>query len=128
VVENGIGFLEKADAFLAKGVDSIVVLSVNDCFVMHSWAKALGADNKVPPLPPYDVAPLVEGRPGVSATFLLSEGSCSRPLVLFLFALCCVRSSSWLTVVPPSPRPRASSSTPVRGHRHNTPNRQPVLP
>jgi peroxiredoxin len=41
------GFIEKADAIRAKGVDEIVCLSVNDAFVMDAWSKAQGAGGKV---------------------------------------------------------------------------------
>ena len=37
------GFVNHADAFKAKGVDSIVCLAVNDAFVMGAW----GQDQKV---------------------------------------------------------------------------------
>jgi len=37
------GYVEMADDILAKGVDSIVCLSVNDAFVMDAW----GRDQKV---------------------------------------------------------------------------------
>jgi len=37
-------FVRNADAIRAKGVDAIYCLSVNDVFVMQSWAKELGAD------------------------------------------------------------------------------------
>jgi peroxiredoxin len=37
-------FTRNADAIRAKGVDGIYCLSVNDVFVMQSWAKELGAD------------------------------------------------------------------------------------
>ena len=40
-------FLRNLDAFKAKGVDSIAVISVNDPFVMKEWAKASGADGKI---------------------------------------------------------------------------------
>jgi glutaredoxin/glutathione-dependent peroxiredoxin len=43
------GFIEKADDFFAKGVDSILCLSVNDAFVMSAWGKSLGAEGKVSP-------------------------------------------------------------------------------
>lgn len=33
------GFVKVADALLAKGVDSIVCVSINDPFVMAAWAK-----------------------------------------------------------------------------------------
>lgn len=36
------GFLEHREAILAKGVDEIAVVSVNDAFVMDGWAKATG--------------------------------------------------------------------------------------
>jgi peroxiredoxin len=38
------GYVVNADAILAKGVDSIVCLSVNDAFVMDSWGKDKNAD------------------------------------------------------------------------------------
>lgn len=41
------GFVEHADAIKAKGVDSIVCLSVNDAFVMDAWGKQQAVDDKV---------------------------------------------------------------------------------
>jgi len=41
------GFLKNLDAFKAKGVDAVAVISVNDPFVMKEWAKASGADGKI---------------------------------------------------------------------------------
>ena len=41
------GFVQNHDAFKAKGVDSIVCLSVNDAFVMGAWGKDQGAGDKV---------------------------------------------------------------------------------
>lgn len=41
------GFIEKADAIRAKGVDAILCLSVNDAFVMGAWAAATGAGEAV---------------------------------------------------------------------------------
>lgn len=41
------GFVEKADAIRAKGVDDIVCLAVNDAFVMDAWGKASNAEGKV---------------------------------------------------------------------------------
>ena len=38
------GFVVNADAIKAKGVDSIVCLSVNDAFVMDSWGKDKNAE------------------------------------------------------------------------------------
>jgi len=34
------GFVQHADAFKAKGVDSIACMAVNDMFVMNAWGKA----------------------------------------------------------------------------------------
>jgi peroxiredoxin len=41
------GFLENADAFKAKGVDTIAVTGVNDVFVMDAWKKMTGAGTKI---------------------------------------------------------------------------------
>lgn len=41
------GYLANADAIKAKGVDAIVVTSVNDPFVMGAWEKSVGADGKL---------------------------------------------------------------------------------
>ena len=41
------GFIDHADAILAKGVDQIVCVAVNDPFVMDCWGKDRGAGDKV---------------------------------------------------------------------------------
>ena len=41
------GFIDKAGEFLAKGVDPIVCVSMNDAFVMESWGKDRGAGDRV---------------------------------------------------------------------------------
>ena len=41
------GFLKNADAFKAKGVDTIAVTGVNDVFVFDAWKKATGAGGKI---------------------------------------------------------------------------------
>ncbi|MFN3389821.1 MAG: redoxin family protein, partial [Allosphingosinicella sp.] len=41
------GYVEKAEAFKAKGVDAIYVTSTNDVFVLDAWQKASGAVGKV---------------------------------------------------------------------------------
>ena len=38
------GFVEKADALKAKGIDEVACTAVNDAFVMSAWAKASDAD------------------------------------------------------------------------------------
>lgn len=38
------GFVVQADAIKAKGVDTIVCMSVNDAFVMDAWGKASNAE------------------------------------------------------------------------------------
>ncbi|MCO6186826.1 peroxiredoxin [Rhizobium sp. L1K21] len=41
------GYVENRDALLAKGVDDIAVVSVNDHFVMGAWAKSTNAVGKI---------------------------------------------------------------------------------
>jgi peroxiredoxin len=41
------GFVEKADAIRAKGVDTIACMSVNDAFVMDAWGKDRGTGDKI---------------------------------------------------------------------------------
>ena len=41
------GFLDNADAFKAKGIDTIAVVSVNDPFVMGAWAKSTAGEGKI---------------------------------------------------------------------------------
>jgi glutaredoxin/glutathione-dependent peroxiredoxin len=38
------GYVQKKDEIKAKGVDSILVTSVNDVFVLEAWGKASGAE------------------------------------------------------------------------------------
>ena len=41
------GFVQNADAFKAKGVDTVACISVNDDFVMGAWGKDQGTEGKV---------------------------------------------------------------------------------
>lgn len=41
------GYLENHDAIVAKGVDTIAVVSVNDHHVMAAWARFTGAEDKL---------------------------------------------------------------------------------
>lgn len=41
------GYLENADAILARGVDMIAVVAVNDPHVMSAWSKASNANGRV---------------------------------------------------------------------------------
>ncbi len=41
------GFIERADAISAKGVDAIACVSVNDVFVMNAWGEDAGVGDKV---------------------------------------------------------------------------------
>ena len=41
------GFVQKAEEFSGKGVDTIGCLSVNDAFVMDAWGKDQGVGDKV---------------------------------------------------------------------------------
>lgn len=38
------GFVERADEILARAVDTIACMAVNDVFVMNAWGKSAGAD------------------------------------------------------------------------------------
>jgi glutaredoxin/glutathione-dependent peroxiredoxin len=39
------GFVERADEFFARGVDTIACVAVNDVFVMNAWGKSANASN-----------------------------------------------------------------------------------
>lgn len=41
------GFVSNADAFKAKGVDTVACLAVNDVFVMSAWGQAAGVGDSV---------------------------------------------------------------------------------
>ena len=41
------GYVVKSDELFAKGIDSIVCLSVNDAFVMHAWGEMQNAEDRV---------------------------------------------------------------------------------
>lgn len=41
------GYLDKADALKAKGVDEIACTSVTDAFVLNAWSEATGSAGKV---------------------------------------------------------------------------------
>ena len=41
------GYLDNRDAILAKGVDQIAVVAVNDAFVMGAWAQSTGGEGKI---------------------------------------------------------------------------------
>ncbi|TGQ63645.1 peroxiredoxin [Mesorhizobium sp. M00.F.Ca.ET.186.01.1.1] len=41
------GYLENHDAILARGVDTIAVVSVNDAHVMGAWARFTGGEGKI---------------------------------------------------------------------------------
>lgn len=41
------GFVDHADEILAKGVDTIACMAVNDTFVMDAWGKDRGVGDKV---------------------------------------------------------------------------------
>jgi len=41
------GYVQHAEAFKAKGVDTVACMSVNDMFVMNAWGKASNATDKV---------------------------------------------------------------------------------
>ena len=41
------GFVENRDAILAKGVDAIAVVAINDHHVMTAWARFTGAEDRI---------------------------------------------------------------------------------
>ena len=50
------GYLQHRDDILAKGIDDIAVVAVNDGFVMTAWAKSSGGDGKIHFLADWDAA------------------------------------------------------------------------
>ncbi|MDI6837977.1 MAG: peroxiredoxin [Rhizobiaceae bacterium] len=50
------GYLENRDAILARGVDDIAVISVNDWHVMGAWAQASGGMGKIHFLADWDAS------------------------------------------------------------------------
>jgi len=50
------GYLDNRDEILAKGVDAIAVVSVNDPFVMKAWAEQSGGMDKIDFLADWDGA------------------------------------------------------------------------
>ncbi len=63
------GFVNHADKLLAKGIDTIACVSVNDPFVMQAWAQDLNVTNKVMML----CDPKVEFTNAIGLTLDLSE-------------------------------------------------------
>ncbi|MGB7433408.1 MAG: peroxiredoxin [Ahrensia sp.] len=50
------GFVENHEAIMAKGVDDIAVVAVNDPFVVGAWAKQSGGEGKIHFLADWDAA------------------------------------------------------------------------
>jgi peroxiredoxin len=50
------GYLENRDTILAKGVDDIAVVAVNDLHVMGAWAQHSGGFGKIHFLPDFDAS------------------------------------------------------------------------
>lgn len=50
------GYIENRDALMAKGVDDIIVVSVNDHHVMKAWAKSTGGEGKIRFVADWDAA------------------------------------------------------------------------
>jgi glutaredoxin/glutathione-dependent peroxiredoxin len=50
------GFIENHDIILAKGIDDIICVSVNDHHVMKAWAEASGAAGKIRFVADWDAA------------------------------------------------------------------------
>ena len=46
-VKHMPGFVQNADAFKAKGVDTVACIAVNDVFVMGAWGKEQGTAGKI---------------------------------------------------------------------------------
>mmetsp|Transcript_144534 Transcript_144534/g.204475 ORF Transcript_144534/g.204475 Transcript_144534/m.204475 type:complete len:172 (-) Transcript_144534:85-600(-) len=41
------GYIKERETLLAKGIEVVACISVNDAFVMQEWAKSLGTEGKV---------------------------------------------------------------------------------
>lgn len=50
------GYLENADAIMARGVDAIIIVTVNDHFVVSAWADRLGATDRISFIADWDIA------------------------------------------------------------------------
>lgn len=50
------GYIENADALKGKGIDEILVLTVNDPFVVEAWAKQSGGEDKITFVADWDAA------------------------------------------------------------------------
>lgn len=50
------GYLENADAMLARGVDAIIVVTGNDHHVVSAWADRLGAGGRIGFIADWDIA------------------------------------------------------------------------
>lgn len=88
------GFVEKADEFKAKGVDTIACVSVNDAFVMDAWGKSAGIDGKILMLADGSAEFAKVSAPAINVFGMSLSRSCSDWKTLHYFKRMAARSAS----------------------------------
>ena len=84
------GFLEKAEQFLGKNVDSVAFMAVNDISVMNAWGEHQGVGSKIMMLADgngeyadslgisFDGSPFGMGKRGMRSAFVVENGTATH--------------------------------------------------